>query len=72
MSAEQKKSKAAAAEQVIEKSVLDQIVEEGRFAKDVAGRERGKNLVSAFVNQILEGAMTVSKDAEAMINARIA
>ena len=72
MSAEQKKSKAAAAEQVIEKSVLDQIVEEGRFAKDVAGRERGKNLVSEFVNQILEGAMTVSKDAEAMINARIA
>jgi type VI secretion system protein ImpC len=72
MSAEQKKSKAAAAEQVIERSVLDQIVEEGRFAKDVAGRERGKNLVSEFVNQILEGAMTVSKDAEAMINARIA
>jgi type VI secretion system protein ImpC len=72
MSAEQKKSKAAAAEQVLEKSVLDQIVEEGRFAKDVAGRERGKNLVSEFVNQILEGAMTVSKDAEAMINARIA
>jgi type VI secretion system protein ImpC len=72
MSAEQKKSKAAAAEQVLERSVLDQIVEEGRFAKDVAGRERGKNLVTEFVNQILEGAMTVSKDAEAMINARIA
>jgi type VI secretion system protein ImpC len=72
MSAEQKKSKAAVAEQVIEKSVLDQIVEEGRFAKDVAGRERGKNLVSEFVSQVLEGAMSVSKDAEAMINARIA
>jgi type VI secretion system protein ImpC len=72
MSAEQKKSKAAPAERVIEKSVLDQIVEEGRFAKDVAGRERGKNLVSEFVSQVLEGAMTVSKDAEAMINARIA
>jgi type VI secretion system protein ImpC len=72
MTAEQKKAKAAAAEQVVEKSVLDQIVEEGRFAKDVAGRERGKNLVTEFVNQVLEGAMTVSKDAEAMINARIA
>src|SRR5512136_2028419 len=72
MSAEQKKSKAAAAEQVVGKSMLDQIVEEGRFAKDVAGRERGKNLVTEFVNQVLEGAMTVSKDAEAMINARIA
>jgi type VI secretion system protein ImpC len=72
MSAEQKKAKAAPAEQVLERSVLDQIVEEGRFAKDVAGRERGKNLVSEFVSQILEGAMTVSKDAESMINARIA
>ena len=67
-----KEIQAAPAEKVIEKSVLDQIVEEGRFAKDVAGRERGKNLVSEFVSQVLEGAMTVSKDAEAMINARIA
>jgi type VI secretion system protein ImpC len=72
MSDGQQKSKAAPAEQVLEKSVLDQIVEEGRFAKDVAGRERGKNLVAEFVSQVLEGAMTVSKDAEVMINARIA
>ena len=72
MSDAQKKSQAAPTEQVLEKSVLDQIVEEGRFAKDVAGRERGKNLVAEFVSQILDGAMTVSKDAEAMINARIA
>ncbi len=72
MSDEKQKSQAAPAETVLEKSVLDQIVEEGRFAKDVAGRERGKNLVAEFVNQVLEGAMTVSKDAEAMINARIA
>jgi type VI secretion system protein ImpC len=72
MSDAKQESQAAPAETVLEKSVLDQIVEEGRFAKDVAGRERGKNLVSEFVNQVLEGAMTVSKDAEAMINARIA
>jgi type VI secretion system protein ImpC len=72
MTEAQKQSKAATTEKVVEKGLLDQIVEEGRFAKDVAGRERGKNLVSEFVNQILEGAMTVSKDAEAMINARIA
>jgi len=72
MSDAKQKSQAAPAETVLEKSVLDQIVEEGRFAKDVAGRERGKNLVSEFVSQVLEGAMTVSKDAEAMINARIA
>ncbi|MCX6624371.1 MAG: type VI secretion system contractile sheath large subunit, partial [Acidobacteria bacterium] len=35
-------------------------------------KERGKNLVKEFVAQVLEGSMTVSKDAEAMINARIA
>jgi len=55
-----------------ERSLLDQIVEEGRIARDPAGKERGKNLVREFVTQVLEGSMTVSKDAEAMINARIA
>jgi type VI secretion system protein ImpC len=52
--------------------LLDQIVEQGRLARDPAARERGKNLVKEFVAQVLEGAMTVSKDAEAMITARIA
>ena len=37
-----------------------------------AARERGKDLVKEFVAQVLQGAMTVSRDAEAMINARIA
>src|SRR3954464_8058542 len=71
---EAQKSAAApqAAEQTTERSLLDQIVEEGRLARDPAARERGKNLVKEFVAQVLEGAMTVSKDAEAMINARIA
>ena len=70
---EPKQSKQAArGEREVEKSVLDQIVEEGRFAKDVAGRERGKNLIAEFVTQILDGTITVSKDTEVMINARIA
>ncbi|HTS61412.1 MAG TPA: type VI secretion system contractile sheath large subunit [Candidatus Acidoferrales bacterium] len=60
------------AEQTVETSLLDQIVEEGRLARDPAAKERGKNLIKDFVTQVLEGAMTVSKDAEAMINARIA
>jgi type VI secretion system protein ImpC len=60
------------AEQVVEGGLLDQIVDQGRLARDPASRERGKNLVKEFVSQVLEGAMTVSKDAEAMINARIA
>src|SRR3984957_13521334 len=68
--------KAAAASQGAETteevSLLDQMVQEGRMARDPASKERGKNLVKEFVTQVLEGAMTVSKDAEAMINARIA
>jgi type VI secretion system protein ImpC len=52
--------------------LLDQILEQGRLARDPAAKERGKNLVKEFVAQVLDGAMTVSKDAEAMITARIA
>ena len=63
---------AAKTEETVEVSLLDQIVEEGRLARDPAARERGKDLVKEFVVQVLEGEMAVSKDAEAMINARIA
>ena len=55
-----------------EQGLLDQIVEQGRFGADTASRERGKNLVKEFVAQVLEGSMTIAKDAEMMINARIA
>ena len=55
-----------------EAGLLDQIVEQGRFGTDNMARERGKNLVKEFVAQVLEGSMTVAKDAEMMINARIA
>lgn len=72
--AEAKQSAApqAATEQVIEKSLLDSIVEEGIRTKDESARERGKDLVKEFVAQVLEGSMTVTRDAETMINARIA
>jgi type VI secretion system protein ImpC len=67
------KSAAAAAEaKVEEKGLLDQIVEQGRFGVDAQARDRGKNLVKEFVAQVLDGSMTVAKDAEMMINARIA
>src|ERR1051326_5863920 len=66
------KAKAAAVDQTSERGLLDQIVEQGRIARDPAARERGRNLVKEFVSQVLEGTMTVSKDAEAMITARIA
>jgi type VI secretion system protein ImpC len=58
--------------QTQEAGLLDQIVEQGRFGAEPSARERGKNLVKEFVAQVLEGSMTVAKDAEMMINARIA
>ena len=72
MSEAQKAAAAQPVGQTAEHSLLDQIVDEGRLARDPAARERGKDLVKEFVNQVLEGAMTVSKDAEVMISARIA
>ena len=55
-----------------EGSLLDQIVEQGRFAKEGPARERGRDMVKEFVSQFLQGEMTVSRDADATINARIA
>jgi type VI secretion system protein ImpC len=55
-----------------ETTLLDNIVEQGRLGGDLSARERGRNLVKEFVAQVLEGSMTIGKDAEMMINARIA
>ncbi|HUO31212.1 MAG TPA: type VI secretion system contractile sheath large subunit [Bryobacteraceae bacterium] len=63
---------ATSTEQVQEKGLLDQIVEEGRFGAEPAAKERGKNLIKEFVAQFLDGSMTIARDAEMMINARIA
>ncbi len=70
--ADAQKATPQAKEQVLEKSLLDQIVDEGRMGKDEGAKERGKDLVKEFVSQVLEGSMTVTKDAETMINQRIA
>ncbi|MCU0576482.1 MAG: type VI secretion system contractile sheath large subunit, partial [Desulfobacterota bacterium] len=55
-----------------EKNLLDQIIDQGRMARDESQRARAKDLIGEFVSQVMEGAMAVSKDTEAMINARIA
>jgi type VI secretion system protein ImpC len=41
-------------------------------AARVRARERGKDLIKEFLAQVLDGTITVAKDAEMMINARIA
>jgi len=58
--------------QTTEVSLLDQIVSQGRFGKDTIAQERGKDMVKEFINQVLEGKMTLSRDAEATIGARVA
>jgi len=68
---------AAAAGQAVEKttteqSLLDQIVAQGRFTRDAATLERGRDMVKEFVSQVLEGHMTLTRDAEATIQTRIA
>jgi len=72
MSDPQKATATAPATETTELSLLDSIVEEGRLARDPAAKERGKDLIKEFVRQVVEGSMTVSRDAEATINARIA
>jgi type VI secretion system protein ImpC len=68
---------AAAAGQAVEQttaeqSLLDQIVSQGRFDRDAATLARGRDMVKEFVSQVLEGHMTLTRDAEATIQARIA
>ena len=54
-----------------EKSLLDQIIEDGRLAREESQKPWAKDIVGEFVSQIMEGTITVSKNTEAMINARI-
>jgi type VI secretion system protein ImpC len=70
--AEAKAAQAAPAAEATELSLLDTIVEQGRLGKDSAAKERGKDMVKQFVSEVLAGQITVSKDTEVMINARIA
>ncbi len=60
------------AAQTTEVSLLDQIVSRGRFGSDTIAQERGKDMVKEFINQVLEGHMTLTRDAEATLGARIA
>src|SRR4030065_2514188 len=55
-----------------EKGLLDQIIEQGRMIRDESQKGWALDVLSEFVKQIMEGTITVSKDTERMINARIA
>lgn len=73
--AEQQKEEAQAGqtqEVQEEKGLLDQIIEQGRMIRDESQKGWARDVLSEFVKQIMEGTITVSKDTERMINARIA
>jgi type VI secretion system protein ImpC len=72
MSETQQATPSASTTTTAETSLLDQIVEEGRFGTERSSQERGKDLVKEFLAQVLQGEVTVSRDTEAMINQRIA
>lgn len=55
-----------------ERDLLSRILDEGRLARDEMQTERAKDMIAEFVQQIMQGEMVVSKDTEAMINARVA
>ena len=63
---------AAAESAAAPKSLLNQIVEEGRLGRDAEGKKRGRDLVTEFVKQVIQGQMTMSPDLESTINKRIA
>jgi type VI secretion system protein ImpC len=72
MSKPEKAAAQSADAKTTESSLLDQIVEQGRFGKESVARERGRDMVKEFVAQVLEGEMKLSRDADATINARVA
>ena len=70
--AKKEEAKQAAEAEAAEVSLLDQIVEQGRFGKAPAAKERGRDMVKQFVADVLEGTVAYHADTDAMINARIA
>ena len=59
-------------EQTQEVSILDQILTEGKLARDEFQKERAKDMIGEFVNQVMSGELTMSKNMDVAINARIA
>src|SRR5467141_4530919 len=70
--ADPKAEQKQAAAETTELSLLDQIVEKGRFGGEAPARERGKDMIKQFVSEVLAGTITMARDTEAMLNARIA
>jgi type VI secretion system protein ImpC len=53
-------------------SLLDRVIKEGKLARDDEQRALAKDIIGEFVEQVMDGAIKVSSDTQAMINERIA
>ncbi|REJ75589.1 MAG: type VI secretion system contractile sheath large subunit [Acidobacteria bacterium] len=72
MAKEKKQAEAEVVEQEQEAGLLETILTEGRLARDEFQRERAKDMIGEFVQQVMNGEITMSKNMDATINARIA
>ncbi|MEP6848458.1 MAG: type VI secretion system contractile sheath large subunit [Acidobacteriota bacterium] len=73
--AKQKAEEAAAVETQEapgELSLLDKILTDGKMARDEFQKEQSKDMIAEFVNQVMSGQLTVSKNMDLAINSRIA
>jgi len=55
-----------------EVSLLDQILTDGKMARDDFQKERAKDMIGEFVGQVMAGELTMSKNMDVAINTRIA
>ncbi len=53
-------------------SLLDQILTDGKMARDEFQKERAKDMISEFVGQVMAGELTMSQNMDVAINSRIA
>lgn len=65
-------AKAEVLETTQEGSLLDQILTKGKMGRDEYQKERAKDMIGEFVNQVMSGELTMSKNMDVAINARIA
>ncbi|MDH3493176.1 MAG: type VI secretion system contractile sheath large subunit [Acidobacteriota bacterium] len=72
MAKQKKQADAQVEEKVEEVGLLDQILTEGRMSRDELQIERAKDMMSEFVSQVMSGELTMSKNMDATINARVA
>ena len=72
MAKQKKQAEAQVEEKEQEAGLLDQILTEGRMARDEFQKERAKDMIGEFVGQVMNGEITMSRNMDATINARIA